>query len=96
MSTITILFDVKSSAAQYDNVMKDLAAADATHPRGRLFHVAQPGHGVWLVIDVWESKEAFQEFGKTLLPILAKNGIPEPSLEILPTHNLLQPRAPRV
>jgi hypothetical protein len=89
--TITILFDVKASASQYDGIMKDLAAAKATHPRGRLFHTAQPRGDSWCVIDVWESAETFQAFGATLMPILAKNGVPEPALEILPTHNVVQP-----
>lgn len=89
--TITIVFDVKSTAAQYDRIMKDLAAAGATHPPGRLFHVAQPGTDSWCVIDVWESKEAFQAFGATLIPILANNGVPEPGMQIMPTHNVVRP-----
>jgi hypothetical protein len=89
--TITIIFDVKATAAQYDGVMKDLAAAGATHPRGRLYHVAQPTKSAWCVVDVWDSQESFQEFGKTLIPILAKNGIPEPGMDIMPTHNVVKP-----
>jgi len=88
---ITVFFDVVATAAQYDGVMRDLAAAKAVHPRGRLFHVAQPNEGEWSVVDVWESQDAFQEFGKTLMPILGKNGIPQPRLRILPTHNLVRP-----
>jgi len=88
--TITIFFDVQCTASQYDQVMRDLTAARADAPAGRLYHVAQPDGDRWSVVDVWESPAAFERFGQVLLPILAKNGIPAPEHRILPTHNVVR------
>lgn len=89
--TITVFFDVQATASQYDQIMRDLASAHATAPAGRIFHVAQPKDGRWSVVDVWESSAAFEKFGQTLMPILAKNGV---SLvggpNVLPTHNIVR------
>jgi len=88
--TITILFDVQATAAQYDQIMRDLEKAGAAAPPGRLYHVAQPDGDHWSVIDVWESTAAFENFGATLLPILGKNGVPAPGMKVLPTHNVVR------
>ena len=40
----------------------------------------------WLVVDVWESADKFNEFGQTLMPILAKNGVQEVEPVVLPLH----------
>jgi hypothetical protein len=42
-----------------------------------------------MVVDVWESKEAFDEFGKTLMPIIAKQDVPMVQPQILPAHYVL-------
>ena len=87
--TITIFFDVPATAAQYDQIMRDLKAAGAEHPQGRLHHLAQPDGNRWSVVDVWESAGAFEKFAPVLMPILAKNGVNAPPPKILPTHNLV-------
>jgi hypothetical protein len=90
--TITILFDVLSTAAQYDQVIRDLEANGLKHPAGRLYHASQPKGDKWLVVDVWESQATFEKFGQSLLPILEKNGVKfagPPT--ILPTHNIVKP-----
>ena len=90
MSTIVAIFDLPGvTAAQYDQVMKDLEAADAGSPKGRQSHVASPKEGGWLVVDVWESPDSLDQFAGTLMPILQKNGVTPPQPQILPAHNIL-------
>ena len=43
--------------------------------KGVLAHIAGPMPGGWRVVDVWQSRAAFNRFGKELKPILKKLGI---------------------
>ena len=43
--------------------------------RRTLVHVALEADGRINVFDVWDSQEAFDAFGETLLPILAELGV---------------------
>jgi hypothetical protein len=58
--------------ARYDDTIRELAAAGAGAPAGRLYHVALETDGLIQVFDVWDSEEAFQAFGATLMPILSR------------------------
>jgi hypothetical protein len=62
--------DSKFSTDQYDAAIVQLQAAGAGAPQGRLYHVALENDGEINVFDVWESQEAFDAFGVTLMPIL--------------------------
>jgi hypothetical protein len=62
--------DSKFSTDQYDEAIGQLEAAGAGSPQGRLYHVALENKGEINVFDVWESQEAFDAFGATLMPIL--------------------------
>ncbi len=56
---------------------------------GVLFHAAGPTENGWRVVDVWESEEAFERFGPTIVPILQEVGMPgEPKL--FPLHNFVK------
>ncbi len=44
---------------------------------GLLLHVAGETASGFRVIDVWQSEEAFRQFGEALAPIMAKLGIEE-------------------
>jgi hypothetical protein len=52
---------------------------------GLLAHAAGQGEGGFRVVDVWESAEAFQRFGETLVPILRDMGV-EGEPEVYPAH----------
>jgi thiamine pyrophosphate-dependent acetolactate synthase large subunit-like protein len=55
---------------------------------GLLAHVAGQGANGFRVVDVWESEEAFQRFGETLMPVLQDVGVQgEP--EVYPTHTFV-------
>ena len=42
---------------------------------GLLVHATGEGENGFRVVDVWESPEAFQRFGETLMPILQELGV---------------------
>ena len=91
MKNVVVLFNAPGfTAKQFDQVWDDLRAAGQAHPKGLISHVgfAKPD-GSWSVVDIWESMEAFAEFGKTVGPIIQKAGgnVPEPM--VLPAHFVL-------
>jgi hypothetical protein len=77
------------SAQQYDECMVRLADAGATSPEGRLSHVCYGPPDRLRVFDVWESRESFDRFGPTLIPILAAIGVDPGAPEIAETHNIV-------
>jgi hypothetical protein len=77
------------SPDQYDAAIKQLEAADAGAPEGRLHHVALESDGNVQVFDVWESQEAFEAFGATLLPILSGLGVDPGQPTVAPVHNII-------
>ena len=83
--------DENANKQNYDAVWDDLRAAGHANPKGLIFHAGapKPGGG-WIVIDVWESAEAFQEFGKVLMPIIQKHKLPEVQPNIYPAHYIYQ------
>lgn len=56
--------------------------------KGLLVHVAGETASGFRVIDVWESEEAFRQFGEALAPIMAKLGLEEQP-EVYPVHTLV-------
>jgi hypothetical protein len=77
------------TAAQYDEVIRQLEAAGAGTPPGRRYHVAASDGTNLRVVDVWESPQAFEQFGQTLMPILQRMGIALPPPEIRQIHNVI-------
>ncbi|MGX7668497.1 hypothetical protein [Flavobacterium pedocola] len=87
MKNIIVLFQSDSINAQkYDKIWDDLRAAGQSEPNGLLHHVGGPTANGFTVVDVWESEEHFNEFGKILFPILEKNGVSEMQPTITPLH----------
>jgi hypothetical protein len=74
----------------YDETLKQLDAAGAGAPKGRLYHVAMEHEGNIQVFDVWDSMESFQAFGETLVPIMAKVGADPGEPMISPIHNIIK------
>ena len=88
---ITVLFTPRSlNASQYDEALKQLENIGAGAPQGRLYHVCF-GTGTSLrVMEVWESQDAFNAFGPTLIPILQQLGIDPGQPDISEVHNTIQ------
>jgi hypothetical protein len=87
---IGVYFHPKSlTTAQYDKAISALDAAGAGHPAGRLHHSCFGPETDLMVYEVWESQEAFEEYGKTLVPILHNLGINPGTPDVMSVHNLV-------
>ena len=74
---------------KYEEVQRRLEAVGEAAPAGRSYHVAfHMGDGLQ-VVDVWESQEAFDAFGQTLMPILTELGINPGELAVGEVENVL-------
>jgi hypothetical protein len=76
--------------ADYDEVIKRLEGAGAGAPAGRRYHVALETDGQIRVFDVWDSQESFDEFGKTLLPVLSELGVDPGQPGMSNVHNVIE------
>ncbi|HEY8691978.1 MAG TPA: hypothetical protein VIR57_04475 [Chloroflexota bacterium] len=78
------------TASQYDEAIRRLDAAGAGKPAGRIHHVCCGTGDKLKVVDIWESEEAFQKFGQTLMPIMQEIGLDpgQPSVEAV--HNVIR------
>lgn len=77
------------TAAKYDEVVKRLEQAGAGSPAGRQFHVCFGDKANLRVSDIWESRDAFDRFGETLLPILKELGIDPGTPEVYEVYNTI-------
>jgi hypothetical protein len=73
----------------YDEAIKRLDAAGAGAPEGRTHHFAVETDDGIQVFDVWESQEAFEAFGATLLPIMAELGADPGQPKVGRVHNVI-------
>jgi hypothetical protein len=91
---IAVYFHPKSmKLEQFKETHARLADAGQAEPEGRLHHSCFGDDGDLMVYDVWESTEAFEAFGSTLMPILAEIGIDPGEPAIMPIHRLQQESA---
>jgi hypothetical protein len=72
---------------RYDTTTVQLEEAGVGAPDGRISHVALETNGEIQVFDVWESQEAFDAFGATLIPILTAAGIELSEPMVARVHN---------
>jgi hypothetical protein len=75
---------------RYDEAVSRLEAAGAGAPPGRTYHVALETDGQIQVFDVWESQEAFDAFGATLVPILKELGVDPGQPMVSRVHNVIE------
>ncbi|MDH3226343.1 MAG: hypothetical protein OEM67_04550 [Thermoleophilia bacterium] len=75
---------------KYDEVIRQLEAAGAGAPEGRTLHVAIETNGEIQVFDIWDSQEAMDAFGPTLLPILTGLGVEPVQPMVAPVHNVIE------
>jgi hypothetical protein len=81
---------VSATAAQYDEIIRRLDAAGAGKPAGRLYHACFGSGDKLQVFDIWESQQAFDKFGETMMPIVQEVGIDLGQPMVEPVHNLIQ------
>jgi hypothetical protein len=81
---------VSATAAQYDEIIRRLDAAGASKPAGRLYHACFGSGDKLQVFDIWESQQAFDKFGETMVPIVQEVGVDLGQPMVEPVHNLIQ------
>jgi len=76
--------------ALYDQAVKELdkAGAGFGNVPGRTFHCALELDGMISVFDIWESKEQFEKFGETLVPIMNRLGVDPGQPQIMTVHKV--------
>jgi hypothetical protein len=94
---IGVLFEFRGAASQakYEKSVKMILRGRrkrlADWPvKGILAHIAGPMPGGWRVIDVWQSRTAFNRFGKELKPVLKKIGMQGARPKIFPLTRFIK------
>ena len=77
------------TTGKYHETLNKLSAAGLGSPKGRSYHVCHGDPNNLEVTDVWSSMEEFQDFGKTLMPILALMDLELGQPEISEVHNII-------
>jgi hypothetical protein len=75
---------------KYDELISKLQAAGAGAPEGRSYHVALETNGEIQVFDVWDSQEAFEAFGATLVPMMTELGADPGEPMATRVHNVIK------
>ena len=76
--------------SQFEEIHRRLAEAGASEQGARVHHSCFGTDGNLMVYDIWESHEAFEQFGATLMPIVAEVGVDVGEPQIMPLHRLEQ------
>ena len=79
------------NAGQYDRIIQRLEDAGAGAPSGRRFHACFGSGDSLRVFDIWDSREQFDAFGQTLIPILQDIGVDMGEVQDFPLHNEIVP-----
>jgi hypothetical protein len=77
------------NAARYDELVRRLEEAGAGAPPGRRIHVCYGGGDQLRTYDIWDTAEAFEAFGQTLIPILLEMGVNPSQHEVFEIHNVI-------
>ncbi|MEU6661066.1 hypothetical protein [Streptomyces sp. NPDC046821] len=94
---IVVVFDLPGmTRAQYEASAEKVAGkpGPVKNPSdwpvaGLISHTSAPTPEGWLVVDVWESEEAFRKFGETIVPILRDLGVPDVKPRVYETHTVV-------
>lgn len=88
---IAYVFEVPGAGVEeYEAVMEGLGNRGRSVP-GRLYHAAGPTEEGWMVIDVWESEEAFEAFlAEKLLPVARRVGFFASLPQSFTVHNVVE------
>ena len=88
---IAVVFTPPSmSVRQYDEIIQKLESAGAGKPAGRLHHFCYGSTHQTRVLEMWESPESFEAFGKALRPVLSEVGLDSGAPAIAEIHNTIE------
>ena len=87
---IAILFDSPNGTQEHYDLMNDkLKEIGQEEPAGRISHIAGPTQSGWRMVEVWESKEAWEVFvGEYFTRVLHESSIPDPQVSIWDVHKM--------
>lgn len=89
---VAVIMDFEGGTLdQYDQVIERMGLQDGISPDNAHFHwVAQTEDGL-RVVDVWETREAFDAFAQEQIgPFSAEAGLAEPALTYYDVHNTIK------
>jgi hypothetical protein len=75
--------------AKYQECLKRLEAAGASAPAGRLYHVCFGDPNNLTISDIWESRESFDKFAETVVPIVKDLGVEYREPEVFEVYNMI-------
>ncbi len=75
---------------KYDEALRQLEAAGAGAPEGRIHHIALETDGEVQVFDIWQSQEALDAFGAKLVPVLNGLGVELSPPMVSRVHNVIE------
>ena len=75
--------------AKYAECLEKLAAAGASAPAGRLYHVCFGDPNNLTISDIWDSRESFEKFAETVVPIVKELGLEYREPEIFEVNNII-------
>jgi hypothetical protein len=90
--------DPQDLVARYDQQCAALLASygGADKMEGLIAHTASITAEGIVIVDAWESAEAFQRMAgsKAFQDSLVASGLPEPAIELCDLHNVVRPEVP--
>jgi hypothetical protein len=89
---VAVLLDLPGVTPEiYDAVVEEMNLGGRP-PEGATYHVAGPTEGGFRVVDVWESREQFEQFARDhISPLMQKHGAQSrPNITIWDVHNELK------
>jgi hypothetical protein len=85
--------DPQDITARYDRQCAALVAAFGEQMPGLIAHTASTVADGVVIVDAWESREAFERMvgSKAFTDSLVAAGLPQPSIEYGELHNVIRP-----
>lgn len=90
MALIVHFSPVGMNEAKYTEVIRQLEKAGAGSPTGRLHHTCYGPKDALKVVDLYDTPQSFEAFGKVLVPILQSLGVDVGKPEITEVTNIIR------
>ena len=88
MSVVLVIDIPGATIEQYNSVMEQLEGSGGILGDGQTYHAAGPSDDGIVVVDVWSSREDFDNFFQGRLgEAIQAAEVPEPNIREVPLHN---------
>jgi hypothetical protein len=75
---------------KYKKITDRLETVGAGTPEGRLYHICFGDPNNLMISDIWESRQAFDRFGETVMPICREFGVEPSEPTEFQVHNVIE------